>query len=153
MSFDPGAFLATVGVGRTIVKYRKQHIVFSQGDPADAIFYIQEGKVKLAVVSKGGKEAVLGILGVGDFFGEGCLTGQPVRLAKATTLGQCSLMRISRTATTRVLRKEAAFAEYLPRICCRGSFGSKRIWWTSCSIQARSAWPGYFCYWHILARR
>jgi CRP/FNR family cyclic AMP-dependent transcriptional regulator len=111
LPFDPKVFLGTGGTGRAIGHYRKNDVVFSQGDPADAIFYIQRGKVKVTVVSESGKEAVLTILGINDFFGEGCLTGQPVRLATATSLSDCSLIRISKKAMVRVLREEPAFAE------------------------------------------
>jgi CRP/FNR family cyclic AMP-dependent transcriptional regulator len=111
LPFDPQAFLATVGDGRTIAEYRKNQVVFSQGDAADAVFYVQRGKVKLTVVSKNGKEAVLAILGLNDFFGEGCLTGEPVRLATATSLSECSIIRISKRAMVRVLHKEPAFSE------------------------------------------
>src|SRR6478736_8461814 len=82
-SFDPKLFLAKVGEGRSIGKYRKDQIVFSQGDLADAIFYIQKGKAKVTVVSEQGKEAVVAILGPNNFFGEGCLAGQPRRMASA----------------------------------------------------------------------
>ena len=111
LPFDPKIFLATGGAGRAIAQYRKNEVVFSQGDPADAIFYIQKGKVKVTVVSKSGKEAVLTILGINDFLGEGCLTGQPVRLATAITLGECSLIRISKRTMVRVLQDEPAFSE------------------------------------------
>jgi CRP-like cAMP-binding protein len=80
-SFDPKKFLAKVGEGKTVSSYRKDQIVFSQGDLADAVFYIQQGKVKLTVVSEQGKEAVVAIVGPGHFFGEGCLNGHPVRIA------------------------------------------------------------------------
>ena len=96
--FDPKAFLAKAGKGRTLTDYRKNQVVFSQGDPADAIFYIQKGKIKLTVVSKQGKEAVVAILGAGDFFGEGCLAGQPLRMATATTMSECSIMRMEKAA-------------------------------------------------------
>ena len=86
-------------------------MVFSQGDPADAIFYIQKGKVKLTVVSNAGKEAVIAILGAGDFLGEGCLAGQPVRLATATAMSDCSIVRLEKAATIRVLHDEPAFSE------------------------------------------
>ena len=111
LAFDPKVFLATAGAGRAIVQYRKNNAVFSQGDPADAIFYIQRGKVKITVVSKNGKEAVLTILGINDFLGEGCLTGQPVRLATATALSECSMIRISKKTMVRVLREEPTLSE------------------------------------------
>jgi CRP-like cAMP-binding protein len=82
--FDPKVFSAKVGKGRTLADYKKSQRIFSQGDPADAIFYIQKGKVKLTVVSKRGKEAVVAILGAAEFFGEGCLAGQPQRMARRT---------------------------------------------------------------------
>src|ERR1700723_718300 len=85
-SFDPKSFLAKIGDGRSIGKYRKDQIVFSQGEPADAVFYVQKGKVKLTVVSEQGKEAVIAILGMDEFFGEGCLAGQLQRIATVTTM-------------------------------------------------------------------
>ena len=90
-SFDPKSFLAKVGEGRSIGKYRKDQIVFSQGDPADAVFYIQKGKVKVTVVSEQGKEAVVAILGPDEFCGEGCLAGQPRRMATATAMTECEI--------------------------------------------------------------
>lgn len=81
--FDPAAFFETPGKGRTISKHRKKEIIYSQGDAADAVFYIKKGKVKVTVVSKQGKEAVVAILGTDEFVGEGCLSGQPKRLATA----------------------------------------------------------------------
>jgi CRP/FNR family cyclic AMP-dependent transcriptional regulator len=110
-TFDPRAFFAKAGSGRTVSNYAKKQPVFSQGNVADAIFYIQKGKVKLAVVSTLGKEAVIAILGSGDFCGEGCLAGQTKRLATATAMTECELMRVERSAFVRVLHKEPAFAE------------------------------------------
>jgi CRP/FNR family cyclic AMP-dependent transcriptional regulator len=110
-SFDPQIFLAKVGEGRTIADYQKNQKVFSQGDPADAIFYIQDGKVKLTVVSTHGKEAVVGILGAGDFFGEGCLTSQPLRMATAATMSVCEIVRLEKQGMIRVLHEEPAFSE------------------------------------------
>jgi len=108
--FDPKVFLATVDGGRSIAKYRKGETVFSQGKPADAVFYIQKGKVKVTVVSEQGKEAVVAILGPDEFCGEGCLTGQPLRLATATAMTDCEVMRLEKVAMTRVLREEPAFS-------------------------------------------
>jgi CRP/FNR family cyclic AMP-dependent transcriptional regulator len=110
-AFDPHLFLKKVGEGRTLADYRKNQKVFSQGDPADAIFYIQNGKVKLTVVSKQGKEAVVGILGTDDFFGEGCLAGQPLRMATATAMSACVIVRLEKTRTIRVLHDEPTFSE------------------------------------------
>jgi len=109
--FDPKLFLAKVGKGRTIAEYQKNQIVFSQSDPADSIFYIQKGKVKLTVVSHNGKEAVVAILGMGDFLGEGCLAAQPQRMATATAMSDCSVVRLEKTATVRVLHEQPAFTE------------------------------------------
>jgi CRP/FNR family transcriptional regulator, cyclic AMP receptor protein len=110
-SFDPKIFLAKVGAGRTLADYKEHQLVFSQGDPADAIFYIQKGKIKITVVSDQGKEAVIGILGPRDFFGEGCLTGQPLRMATVTALSECAIVRLEKQATIRVLHEEPTFAE------------------------------------------
>ena len=93
-SFDPKSFLAVVGEGRGIGEYRKDQIVFSQGDPADAVFYIQSGKVKLTVVSEQGKEAVVAMLGTNDFFGEGCLAGQARRIATVATIMDSVIVRL-----------------------------------------------------------
>jgi CRP-like cAMP-binding protein len=109
--FNPKLFLSKVGKGRTISAYRKSDVVFAQGDRADAIFYIQKGKVKLTVVSNAGKEAVIAILGPGDFLGEGCLAGRPVCLATATSMADSSIVRIEKPATIRVLHEEPAFSE------------------------------------------
>ena len=95
-SFDPNSFLAMVGEGRSIGEYRKDQIVFSQGDPADAVFYIQSGKVKVTVVSEQGKEAVVAMLGTNDFFGEGCLAGQAQRTATAATMTDSVIVRLEK---------------------------------------------------------
>ena len=84
--FDAHAFLISVGAGRVTKKYKAKKIIFQQGDSADAVFYLEEGNVKLSVVSQHGKEAVVGLLGAGDFFGEGCLAGQKLHMASAATL-------------------------------------------------------------------
>ena len=110
-SFDPQTFLAHIGAGRTIVACRAESSIFSQGSAADAVFYIQEGKVKLTVVSARGKEAVIAILEPQSFFGEGCLAGQPLRMATATALTDCSLMRFEKHAMLQVLHAEPAFSE------------------------------------------
>ncbi len=109
--FDPTAFLAKVDVGRTISKHQDGHAVFSQGEPADSVFYIQKGKVKITVVSEQGKEAVVAILGTGDFFGEGCLAGQSLRMATVTAMMECEIMRLEKAAIIRVLHEESAFSE------------------------------------------
>jgi CRP/FNR family transcriptional regulator, cyclic AMP receptor protein len=108
--FDPKSFLAKVGEGRSIWEYRTDQIVFSQGDPAGAVFYIQSGKVKLTVVSEHGKEAVIAMLGTNDFFGEGCLAGQAQRVATAMTMADSVIVRLEKTAIVRVIQEEPAFA-------------------------------------------
>lgn len=110
-SFDPQSLLAKVGEGRSIVQHRKDQIVFSQGEPADAVFYIQDGKVKITVVSDQGKEAVIAILGPGDFFGEGCMAGQPRRMASVAAMTDCSILRLEKAAMIRLVHNEPAFSE------------------------------------------
>ena len=109
--FDPKAFLAKANGGRTISQYRKNQIVFSQGELADSVFYIHDGKVKVTVVSEQGKEAVVAVLGADEFCGEGCLTGQPRRVATATAMTECKIMRLEKAAIIQVLHDEPAFSE------------------------------------------
>lgn len=109
--FDPKAFLAKVESGRTITKYQKDQIVFSQGDDADSVFYIRSGKVKANVISEHGKEAVVAILGGGDFFGEGCLAGQPQRMVTVSAMSESTIARITKAAIIQVLHDEPAFSE------------------------------------------
>ena len=124
--FDPQEFLSKVNGGQRMSDYRKDQIVYRQGDPADAVFYIRSGKVKSTVVSEQGKEAVVALLGTGDFFGEGCLTGQPQRLGTVSAMTECVIVRITK---------------------------AERTWSINCSIRARNAWHGLFCSWRILARK
>jgi CRP/FNR family transcriptional regulator, cyclic AMP receptor protein len=109
--FDPLNFLAKVGDGKTILTYRKNQNVFSQGEVADAVFYIQKGNIKLIVVSEQGKEAVVAILGPGHFFGEGCLNGHPLRIATATTVDECVITRLEKTTMIATVHKEPEFSE------------------------------------------
>ncbi len=111
--FDPKSFLAEAGKGRARTAYESNQTVFTQGDPADAIFYIQKGKIKLTVVSRTGKEAVVALLGSGDFFGEGCLAGQPLRMASATTMSECSIMRLDKAGVVHLLHHQPAFSDLL----------------------------------------
>ncbi len=110
-TFDPKKFLAEIGAGRTRADYEKNQTIISQGDAADSLFYIQKGKVKLTVVSSHGKEAVIALLGPGDFFGEGCLTGQPLRMAGAQAMVECSIMRLEKEAIIALLHDQPTFAE------------------------------------------
>jgi CRP/FNR family cyclic AMP-dependent transcriptional regulator len=109
--FHLGRFFETAAQGRTIATQQKNAIIFSQGDVADAVFYIKEGKVKVVVVSKQGKEAVVALLGVDEFFGEGCLIGQPKRLAAAITMSECTIMRVGKNEIQRLLREEPMFSQ------------------------------------------
>jgi CRP-like cAMP-binding protein len=109
--FDPKAFLASVGEGRTAAKSREGEVVFSQGDPADALFYVQRGKVKVTTLSSQGKEAVVAILGAGDFFGEGCLAGQPLRISTVAAIVNSSIVRLAKAEVIRVLHEQRAFSE------------------------------------------
>ena len=109
--FDPQTFLSTIDGGRTIAPFTKGQRVFDQGNAGDAVFYIQIGKVRLSVVSKGGKEATIGILTEGAFFGEGCLTGQPLRMCSATAMTECTVMRIEKKSMMEVIHRERAFSD------------------------------------------
>jgi len=110
--FDPATFLATAGLGRTVVQFPNGQPLFSQGDTADTVFYIQKGRVRLAVVSKSGKEATVALLGPGDFVGESCITSaHSVRLTTAAAITSCTALRIGRDEMLRVLRQQHQFSE------------------------------------------
>jgi CRP/FNR family transcriptional regulator, cyclic AMP receptor protein len=109
--FDPHSFLATIGEGRRALNVPKRQAIFAQGDTADAVFYIQEGRVRLTVVSKAGKEATIGILKEGDFFGEGSLAGQSLRMGSATAMTDCAVLRIDKKAMMQALRREHEFSD------------------------------------------
>jgi CRP/FNR family cyclic AMP-dependent transcriptional regulator len=109
--FDPSTFLATIGVGRKNQAIPRKQDIFTQGDVADAVFYIQKGKVRLTVVSKTGKEATIGILSSGDFFGEGSLAGQPMRMGSAAAMTDCQLLRIEKKAMMDALHREHTFSD------------------------------------------
>ena len=120
--FDPVAFLAKVGTGKAIQKYRKGRIIYAQGQEADQILYIQSGKVKVTVVSEQGKEAVVGLLEAGQFFGEGCLSGQRLRVGTAKAMTECLITSITRKAMLATLRKEPKFAElFMTYLVTRGN--------------------------------
>jgi len=109
--FDPQTFLSTIDDGRKIVAFPKKKTIFNQGGPSDAVFYIQTGKVKLTVLSKTGKEATIGILNEGDFFGEGCLSGQALRMCSATAMTDCTVMCIDKESMLDVIHREHAFSD------------------------------------------
>jgi CRP/FNR family transcriptional regulator, cyclic AMP receptor protein len=109
--FDPQEFLSTIDSGRTVLTVPKKQTIFAQGDSCDAVFYIQRGKIRLSVVAASGKEATIGILNEGDFFGEGCLTGQRRRMCSATGMTDCTLMQIDKTSMMEVIHRERAFSD------------------------------------------
>ena len=120
--FDPKAFLSKVNGGRAIADYQKDQNIYKQGDPADFVFYIRSGKVKKTVVSEQGKEAVVALLGTGNFFGEGCLTGQPLRLSTVSAMTECVIVRVTKADITRVIHEEPAFAElFIAHLLARNS--------------------------------
>jgi CRP-like cAMP-binding protein len=102
--FDPHALLATIAGGRKVLRFAKKQRIFAQGDQADAVFYIQAGKVRLTVVSKTGQEATIGMIGEGEFFGEGSIAGQALRMGSATALTDCSVLRINKKAMMKIMR-------------------------------------------------
>ena len=111
--FNKESFLAKINGGKSVEKHTPKKSIFRQGDPADSIYYIEKGQIKITVLSKRGKEAVVGILGVGDFIGEGCLAGQVVRMATATSLSECTVVRIEKSATIQALKADTQFSEIL----------------------------------------
>jgi CRP-like cAMP-binding protein len=122
LPFDPKVFLSKVNGGGATSDYRKDQIVYRQGDPADSVFYIRSGKVKVTVISEQGKEAVVALLGADDFVGEGCLAGQPLRLSTASAMTQCVIVRIAKADITRVIHEEPAFAElFISHLLARNS--------------------------------
>jgi CRP-like cAMP-binding protein len=109
--FNPNSFLATIGAGRRNMAVAKKQTIFAQGDEADAVFYIQSGKVKLTVVSQAGREATIGMLNQGNFFGEGALAGQALRMGSAAAMTDCELLRIDKKAMMEALHREHAFSD------------------------------------------
>jgi len=122
LSFDPKAFLSKINGGQRVSDYQKGQIVYRQGDPADSVFFIQSGKIKKTVVSEQGKEAVVALLEAGDFFGEGSLAGETLRLATVSALTKCIITRVSKADITRVIHEEPAFAElFIAHLLARNS--------------------------------
>jgi CRP/FNR family cyclic AMP-dependent transcriptional regulator len=136
--FDPAVFLATAALGRDISTHSKKEVIFAQGDDADAVFYIKKGKVKVAVVSKQGKGAVLALLGPDEFVGEGCLIGQPKRLATASAMTECETMRVAKMEIQRLLHGEPAFRKCLSHIFWQGMHGLKKTWSISSSTPPKN---------------
>ena len=121
-TFDPKTFLATVNHGRTVSTYRRAAVVYRQASPADAVFYVRKGRIKIVVASQQGKEAVVAVLGPGEFFGEGCLIGQPLRLATAMAMVESEVLRVGKAEMIRVLHDEPAFGEvFMAHLLTRNS--------------------------------
>jgi len=122
LPFDPHVFLAKVDVGRTIAEYRDNQIVYAQGDASDSVFYIQNGKVKKTVASNRGKEAIVAVLGIGDFFGEGSLAGELLRLSTVTAMTACVIVRMDKASINRMIHEQPAFAEmFIAHLLSRNS--------------------------------
>jgi len=111
VGFSPKEFLATIGTGRKVIFVAKKRVIFSQGDKADAVFYIQKGRVRLSVVSKAGKEATIGIVNAGDFIGEGALAGQVLRMNSAAAMTRCELLRVDKKVMMGALHRERSFSD------------------------------------------
>lgn len=151
--FDPEKFLTTIGKGRQTVSFPKKETVFAQGSPADSVFYIQAGAVKLTVVSKGGKEATIGILHPRNLFGESCLAGQPLRMSSATTMTECSLIRIDRKSMLDMLHRESEFADMFVSYLLARNIRYEADLVTNFSTQAKYGWPESYCSWHNSEKR
>ncbi len=149
----PRISLKTAAKGRVVSPHRKGEVLFSQGEDADAIFYVRKGKVKVTVISKQGKEAVVAILGTDEFVGEGCLIGQPKRLATASAMTDCVTMRVDKTEVMRVLREEPEFSQmFVAHILARNARVEEDLV-DQLSIQPRKGSRGCCCSWPILARK
>ncbi len=153
--FDPKKFLASIGEGRKILEFEKDQTVFAQGGPTDSVFYVQKGKIKLTRQSrKPGREATVGVLGEGSFFGEGALAGQSLRMGSASAMTDCTRLcesisdQWSRHSTGNTRCRTSSF-----RICWRAIFAMKKISWINSSIPAKKGWPGFCCCWLILAKK
>jgi CRP/FNR family transcriptional regulator, cyclic AMP receptor protein len=151
--FDPHAFLATIGEGRKSVFFRQKQGIFAQGDTADAVFYIQTGKVKLTVVSKTGKEATIGILGDGQFFGEGSLAGQPLRMSSATAMTDCATLRIDKKAMMEALHREHEFSDMFVAYLLARNIRYEEDLVDQLFNSSEKGWPGSFCCSLTLARK
>jgi CRP/FNR family transcriptional regulator, cyclic AMP receptor protein len=142
--FDVRQYLSNTGVSRHIASFRKGQVIFSQDDPCDDVLYIQSGNAKLTIVNPQGKEAVLAIVGPGDFLGEGCIIGNPVRMATATAIAPLSAMSIQKKEMMRCFATSRSLPENSSVTCWSATSRLKPIWWINCSIQARSGWPALF---------
>ena len=144
-AFDPLLFLAKFGVGKSRQEFQDSEPVFSQGDAADAVFYIQSGKVKLTAVSAHGKEAVVAILPEGSFFGEGCLAGQLLRMATASAVERSTIIRVESWPWWANSIGNRNLPNASSPICFPGTFAWKQIWWITSSTPAKNGWLGFSC--------
>ena len=142
LPFDPKAFLTKANGGRSLLRYRKDEIIFSQDDPADAIFYVTEGNVKITVLNAQGKEAVVAILGADEFFGEGCLTGQPVRITTALAMTDSTVMRLEKETMMRALHDEPELSGCSLGTSWRGRSALRPILSISCLTQRKTPGAG-----------
>ena len=149
-SFDPKSFLARIGEGRSIAKYDRDQTVFLQGDAANAVFYIQKGKVKVTVVSEQGKEAIVAFLGADEFFGEACLAGQALRITTVTAIADAIIMRLEKADIVNVIHKEPAFSEmFIAHLLAR----TIRVEADLVDQLFKTGLRGYFCSWRISATK
>src|SRR5437763_16595806 len=151
--FDPKIFLARVGAGKTRVELRKRQIVFAQGVPADAVFYIRKGKIELKVLSQQGKEAILAILGADDFFGEGCLAGQPLRMSTAVAVTECSVVRLEKSAMIATLQDEPVFSALFIAYLLTRNVRIEEDLIDQLFNSSENAWRAFFCCWPTSGRK
>src|SRR5271165_542053 len=144
--FEPQAFLATIGTGRKILAFEKGQNIFAQGGAADAVFYVQKGKIKLTVVSQAGKEATVGILAEGSFFGEGALAGQAFRMGSASAMTDCTILRIDKKSMMQALHREQSFSDLFVSHLLARNIRYEEDLVDQLLIPARKGWPGYFCF-------
>ena len=150
----PQLFLDSAGITKKVVEYRPLAVIFAQGDPGDSVMYIQKGAVRLSVLSHAGKEAIVGVLGTGDFLGEGALAGQPIRMGTATAVSATSVLVVPKKQMIQLLHDAAGVFRPLHRVhALSATSASKKISSISCSTRARSAWRARSCCWRATARR
>ena len=152
-AFNAQVFLDSAGVARKVKEFKRAELVYSQGDAAKSVMYLQEGGVKLSVVSEVGKEAVVAILGPGDFFGEGCLAGQSIRMGTATAITPSTVLDIEKSEMFKVLMSSTHSPTGSSLSCWRGTSESRRTWSISYSTRARSGSLALFCCLPVTARK
>ena len=151
--FNAQAFLDSAGVARKVAEFKKKETIFSQGDPCRSVFYIQKGGVRLSVVNESGKEAVVAVLGPGDFVGEGCLAGQPIRIGTATAVAPTTALVIEKSEMVRVLHCEHEFSDRFITFMLARNIRIEEDLIDQLLIPARSAWRARCCFWRAMARK